>query len=78
MANHAKSVTFFRGNTTTKERRKQAMSLRFTLMVLLALTALAAELTVTNDNPFEHPRMQPQIEAGNDFEHPWFQRSVDA
>lgn len=54
------------------------MSLRFTLMVLLALTTLAAELTVANDNPFEHPRTQPQIEAGNDFEHPWFQRSVDA
>ncbi len=54
------------------------MSLRFTLMVLLALTTLAAELTLTNDNKFEHPQMQPPIEAGNDFEHPWFQRSVDA
>ena len=49
------------------------MTLRFALLVLLAIITLAAELTVSNEDRFEHPTVQPPIQSEN-FEHPQLQR----
>jgi hypothetical protein len=51
------------------------MSLRFPLLVLLAIVTLLAEVTVSNEDRLPYPKTQPSIEAQeNQFEHPQLQR----
>jgi hypothetical protein len=74
MANRGANDTFLCERRPSRKKGGATMSWPFTLLILLALAALAVELTVSNEDRLEHPKSQPRIESQNEFNHPQRQR----